>query len=50
MNLLSQELGTTKEENQILSADCHKLLSQIKSRDNEVRHDTNKINEAHAYA
>ena len=29
MNLLSQELATVKEENQVISADCHRLLSQL---------------------
>ena len=29
MNLLSQELSNVKEENQVLSSDCHKLLAKI---------------------
>lgn len=48
MNLLSQELGTTKEENAVLSADCHKLLGQIQVRDKEVRDDSDKLLESKA--
>jgi len=33
MNLLVQELNNVKEENQVLSSDCHKLIAKINTRE-----------------
>lgn len=45
INLLSQELASVKEENQVVTADCHKLLAKIQAKDQEVAKDSSKINE-----
>lgn len=46
MNLLVQDLNNVKEENQVLSSDCHKLLAKINNRDLQVQDETSKLIEA----
>ena len=43
MNILSQELGNTKEENQVLAADCHRLLDKLKTKERELTEETEKL-------
>ena len=45
MNLLSQELSNVKEENQVLSSDCHKLLAKIQASEQLVQNETSKLME-----
>ena len=45
MNLLSQELSNVKEENQVLSSDCHKLLAKIQVSEQLVQNETSKLME-----
>ena len=46
MNLLSQELGNVKEENQVLSADCHSLLDKVKFSEKQASAEAEKVLEA----
>ena len=50
MNLLSQELGNVKEENQVLTGDCHKLLAKIEKGNKHTAEETSKVLEAQALA
>lgn len=40
MNLLTTELANVKEENQVLSDDCHGLLSKLKAKQAQTNNES----------
>ena len=50
MNLLSQEVSTLKEENGVLSADCHRLLGKLQANDYQSDNHELELQEARQHA